>query len=1219
MNTTQQPFVIAPELFKVDDSILLCSPNLLQHFQRRNLNAAEFLDLLKEGLAKGLSPKEWLTELVETGQMAAARRLLRLLPATDLTITSRELNVRSQIEKGIYDKEIERVRERIRRQRAVLAYDVIEDLEYMLEDTRQLIAEEWFNLANEYITEIQRLLDRELAEAMEERRKRFDKAQAIIKPMLEKFIHAESTLRLDATIDVFWELVAYANRLSVDTEGSLELVKETCAAVEALYQGAPPNENLLNKLRRLYDSGSDVLSNKPSAPAKVHDDRTVLSGLMRYPLSGEEQIFLRRIVDEHAEFVLWDLTHVKVPSNVAWNETTATKFKFDAQQMIRSLKSEPTRLLEIFRYLLRYWSSYRKTIPDLSKTYNELKEILWGYAEIKAINLLASGRWDSACEYYRVAFRLRAEAKNFFMVGTQLYHYFSAYTSQQGYPQVREFQVIDPSAKPEFDEALLIQEAMCENLERSKDKTGMLIVQGLMKLAALHPWLLEVSKAALDCVDNQSRSAKVLAAAFERLRHLLEMKPGSPKLGNQLEELTKQYIHDHQQTVKLLSQLWDITTSTRNLSGLKQVFSLLLSPQNLWESTDLALLDEFAKLESELSRYFVMELSFQERIEIANALQDRVIPNFIQQIEMSPTPLGSLYLMRAAENIQSILTQEQAFLVQVSLPVLTVNVEQSEWRSDGNYYCHLNIQNLGETQAENVQIDVDESLIGEYRIVDASKMIGTVYPGKPRSVHIRVQPTPFEEHQSAFALLIRLHYTVAGRNGREERSHRLRIDDFSVERPQFQSIKNPYVVGGPVFDPKLFRGRDQLIDELSAEVANPERTASVVIFGQKRSGKTSVLFHLAQRVPDFIIPIDFDIPSVLASLPKIEKNVSEEQRQLQREAAIGRFLFSLVKGIVRASQKKGLDVAAITWEQLIAKPGPDIQFREFLEQFRDRTDGVRLLLILDEFTALTDKIDEEMIDSAIMRLFKSLIERGYFSCILCGLTEAYSAVKRFANQLAVTKPHFVDYLSMDAAKGLIAEPIQLTDERSRFVPLSIVDEIIDLTAGSPFYIQMFCQRLVQYMNYMKIERVTAADIDEVTRSLIQGRERIDPVQSFDNLYKYKDDPKDSREAVLEGLIIHLLAHETISKRHATVAAIYDHIRHFVSEDDLEKTLAELEQRRTILQEVDDTSATKSLQHPLRSRRYRIRVDLFRHWLVVNRPVDDDVLRSFERKLSNGIS
>lgn len=195
--------VVAAELLENDKGLLLNAPNLLQFVQRRTINTSEFFHFLKDGLIKGLTSREWVVELVETGQIAAARNLLRLLPGHELSITQQELNSRSQGLKSRYDNELESIRERIRRQRAVLDHEVVEDFEDMLEEVRLLITEEWFNIAETHISEIQRLFDYQLAEAMEERRKRFNAAQAIIKPVLEKFIHLESELRLNNAINIF--------------------------------------------------------------------------------------------------------------------------------------------------------------------------------------------------------------------------------------------------------------------------------------------------------------------------------------------------------------------------------------------------------------------------------------------------------------------------------------------------------------------------------------------------------------------------------------------------------------------------------------------------------------------------------------------------------------------------------------------------------------------------------------------------------------------------------------------------------------------------------------------------------------------------------------------------------------------------------------------------------------------------------------------------------
>ena len=102
----------------------------------------------------------------------------------------------------------------------------------MIDETRKLVNSEWFSLAHLSLEEIQRMLDLELAEAMDERCKRFETAQEIITPLIEKYIFSESMVRLENTEDILWEMISYALRLSVDTAGNLEMVKEVGQAID---------------------------------------------------------------------------------------------------------------------------------------------------------------------------------------------------------------------------------------------------------------------------------------------------------------------------------------------------------------------------------------------------------------------------------------------------------------------------------------------------------------------------------------------------------------------------------------------------------------------------------------------------------------------------------------------------------------------------------------------------------------------------------------------------------------------------------------------------------------------------------------------------------------------------------------------------------------------------------------------------------------------------
>ena len=71
---------------------------------------------------------------------------------------------------------------------------------------------------------------------------------------------------------------------------------------------------------------------------------------------------------------------------------------------------------------------------------------------------------------------------------------------------------------------------------------------------------------------------------------------------------------------------------------------------------------------------------------------------------------------------------------------------------------------------------------------------------------------------------------------------------------------NPYVAGNPVGDSPAFIGRADVLREV-ARVLRRSQDNAIVLFGQRRIGKTSILQHLAAQLPDEgpYRPVYFDL------------------------------------------------------------------------------------------------------------------------------------------------------------------------------------------------------------------------------------------------------------------------------------------------------------------------------------------------------------------------
>jgi hypothetical protein len=66
--------------------------------------------------------------------------------------------------------------------------------------------------------------------------------------------------------------------------------------------------------------------------------------------------------------------------------------------------------------------------------------------------------------------------------------------------------------------------------------------------------------------------------------------------------------------------------------------------------------------------------------------------------------------------------------------------------------------------------------------------------------------------------------------------------------PEFVPIHpNPYIVGNPVRGRAMFFGREAEFELVQRRFQNAEHGALLVFCGERRSGKTSILFQILER------------------------------------------------------------------------------------------------------------------------------------------------------------------------------------------------------------------------------------------------------------------------------------------------------------------------------------------------------------------------------------
>ncbi len=144
---------------------------------------------------------------------------------------------------------------------------------------------------------------------------------------------------------------------------------------------------------------------------------------------------------------------------------------------------------------------------------------------------------------------------------------------------------------------------------------------------------------------------------------------------------------------------------------------------------------------------------------------------------------------------------------------------------------------------------------------------------------------------------------------------------------------NPYVAGNPVGDSTAFVGRADVLREVVRVLRRPQNNA-IVLFGQRRIGKTSILQHMAARLPDEgpYRPVYFDL-------------------QDKAEWPLSRVLQELARVVAHALSQPDPDLGADS----------EIAFRdEWLPNILSSLpDDCSLVLLFDEFDVLADPPKEQ--------------------------------------------------------------------------------------------------------------------------------------------------------------------------------------------------------------------------------------------------------------------
>ncbi len=369
---------------------------------------------------------------------------------------------------------------------------------------------------------------------------------------------------------------------------------------------------------------------------------------------------------------------------------------------------------------------------------------------------------------------------------------------------------------------------------------------------------------------------------------------------------------------------------------------------------------------------------------------------------------------------------------------------------------------------------------------------------------------------------------------------------------------NPYIAGAPLRGEKGFFGRQDILEWVSRELKNPQ-TNALVLFGQRRIGKTTLLLQLARTLPPKqFLPIYFDL-------------------QDQATRPLGQALADLADSIC---EKVGIEFPAA---ENFDDQGRYFQ-REFLPQIYQLIgDARRPVFLLDEFDVLDRSAEAELDESATAKALFPLLRRlmtvdplPAFVFVVGRRAEDLSLDFNATFKASLVREVWV--LDPSSAEALVRQAE--VNGTLEFTPAA-VERALSLTDRHPYLTQLICQRIWENAyaeNPSKTPVIDQAQVDAAVASALEAGN-----QALDWLWSGLNPAEKIYAAAL-----------------AEIAAENEPI----PEDHITRVLAEHASRlRT--REVELAPRDLVKRHVLEARddhSYAFAIELFRRWVRQNKPL-----------------
>jgi len=613
-------------------------------------------------------------------------------------------------------------------------------------------------------------------------------------------------------------------------------------------------------------------------------------------------------------------------------------------------------------------------------------------------------------------------------------------------------------------------------------------------------------------------------------------------------------------------------TKIDNIENLNlQINNILNDLKKDWlNRLDMHRLNQIIDIASNLNN-FLKQRTFDDKERMKNYLITQ-INDLMTDIQSYPTKLSYEGYLPVLIHLEKLLQRSFNEILKSSTPEITLTALGECVVDKQNMRIKLDIKNSpNSSPVSNIIISVEENK--DIFFAEKNREIFEILRGGNNincSLDLTISDNVIKNR--AIDITFKITYNIIATDEQVTKKFKLPLRLYTSD--EFEKIENlyaPVAEGGAVKDESMFFGRREYIANIINALTN-NNSKSIIIYGQKRSGKSTVLYHLEKSLEEKenAFCINFSMGEIIDDIS---------------ESSVG-FYYKILSAIEEKLEElefEGIETIPFekpSFEKLMQAPAIifDEALKKFYKEFKNNEywSNKKLIILIDEFTYIYTSIIKNQLSENFMKTWKAFIEKNIFSAVLVGqdITPKFKA--KFPNEFGVTEDKRLTYLSKEDAKKLIENPIwNKKEDKSRYIG-NAVEKIINYTACNPYYIQMFCSRVVDYMNSKKAINVTEGDVEEVFKSFIEGSESLTE-DKFDNLLTAGDADINSLNVNDVKNALKQIARETV-----LTGSCFKEKIDFEDKELLNIILNDLVKREVVSQ---------------KDNAYKIKVELFEQWLL----------------------